>query len=88
MNELFPSHVVAEWLGYSVKITENRYLQVTEEHRAKALNFRKAKTSAENKGFPEIAGGFSEKSIKNQSSFESGKHELKPLHGGCFFGGG
>jgi hypothetical protein len=35
--ETFPSHVVAEWVGHSVAIANKHYLQVTEEHFAKAV---------------------------------------------------
>ena len=37
LNEQFPSHVVANWLGHSVKIATNHYLQVTDEHHQRAL---------------------------------------------------
>ena len=37
LNEEFPSHVVANWLGHSVKIATKHYLQVTEEHHQRAL---------------------------------------------------
>jgi Integrase len=40
LNEQFPSHVVANWLGHSVKIATKHYLQVTDEHLARALEFR------------------------------------------------
>ena len=40
LNEQFPSHVVANWLGHSVKIATKHYLQVTEEHHQRALEFR------------------------------------------------
>ena len=35
--ETFPSHVVAEWVGHSVTIANKHYLQVTEDHFAKAV---------------------------------------------------
>ena len=40
LNEQFPSHVVAKWLGHSVKIATNHYLQVTDEHHQRALAFK------------------------------------------------
>ena len=35
--ESFPAHVVAAWIGHSVAVAEKNYLQVTEEHFARAL---------------------------------------------------
>jgi integrase len=37
LEELFPSHVVNAWLGHSQRVAERHYLQVTEEHFAKAV---------------------------------------------------
>jgi len=43
LNEVFPAHVVASWIGHSVKIAKDHYLQVTKEHHQRALEYR-AKT--------------------------------------------
>ena len=40
LNDMFPAHVVASWLGHSVQIAAKHYLQVTEEHHQRALEFR------------------------------------------------
>ncbi len=37
LAETFPIHVVTKWLGNSPKIAIKHYLQVTEDHFAKAL---------------------------------------------------
>jgi len=36
LEEIFPSHVVCRWIGNTVKVAAKHYLQVTEEHFAKA----------------------------------------------------
>lgn len=36
LEEIFPSHVVCKWIGNTVKVASKHYLQVTEEHFAKA----------------------------------------------------
>jgi len=36
LEEVFPTHVVCAWLGNSPRIAHGHYLQVTEEHFAKA----------------------------------------------------
>jgi integrase len=36
LEELFPSHVVNAWLGHGQRVAERHYLQVTDEHFAKA----------------------------------------------------
>ena len=38
LQEVFPSHVVDEWLGHSTKTAETHYLQVTDEHWRAAAN--------------------------------------------------
>jgi len=38
LEEVFPTHVVCAWLGNSVAVAHKHYLQVTEEHFAKALH--------------------------------------------------
>ena len=35
--ESFPSHVVAGWVGHSVAVANKHYLQITEDHSAKAV---------------------------------------------------
>ena len=40
LNNEFPIHVVAKWLGHSVDIAVNNYLQMTGEHHKKALEYR------------------------------------------------
>ena len=35
--EQFPAHVVADWIGHSVSVAERNYLQVTDDHFAKAV---------------------------------------------------
>jgi hypothetical protein len=37
LEELFPSHVVCAWIGNSEKVARKHYLQVTDEHFAKAV---------------------------------------------------
>lgn len=37
LEELFPSHVVCKWIGNSEPVARKHYLQVTEEHFAKAV---------------------------------------------------
>ncbi len=37
LEERFPSHVVCAWLGNSVQVARKHYLQVTDEHFARAL---------------------------------------------------
>jgi integrase len=38
LSELFPSHVVCGWIGNSVAVAREHYLQVTDEHFARAVN--------------------------------------------------
>ena len=38
LEEKFPSHVVCTWMGNSEQVAREHYLQVTEEHFAKAIN--------------------------------------------------
>ena len=45
LEVLFPSYVVNKWLGHSQQVAERHYLQVTEEHFAKATG--KAQHSAQ-----------------------------------------
>ena len=40
LQESFPDHVVNKWLGHSGKVAEKHYLQVTDEHWGKAIEFR------------------------------------------------
>jgi len=35
---LFPSHVVCEWIGHTREVARKHYLQVTEDHFAKAIS--------------------------------------------------
>ena len=46
VDQRFPSHVVTKWLGNSVKVAEQFYLQVTDEHFQKALDQPEAKSEA------------------------------------------
>jgi len=38
LEELFPSHVVCSWIGNSERVAAKHYLQVTEDHFARAAN--------------------------------------------------
>ncbi len=38
LDEMFPSHVVNEWLGHSERVADEHYRQVTPEHWEKASN--------------------------------------------------
>ena len=38
LAELFPSHVVCEWIGHTREVARKHYLQVTEDHFAKAVS--------------------------------------------------
>ncbi len=51
LNEVFPAHVVAYWLGHSVKIASKHYLQTTDEHYRRALEFR---SGTENSGSHDV----------------------------------
>ena len=37
LEETFPSHIVCAWIGNSQRVAEKHYLQVTDEHYAKAV---------------------------------------------------
>jgi hypothetical protein len=47
LTDIFPAHVVAKWLGNSVKVANEHYLQVTDEHFALAAQKGGAKSGAE-----------------------------------------
>ena len=47
LTDIFPAHVVAKWLGNSVKVANDHYLQVTDEHFALAAQKSGAKSGAE-----------------------------------------
>jgi hypothetical protein len=47
LTDIFPAHVVAKWLGNSVKVANDHYLQVTDEHFALAAQKSGAKSGTE-----------------------------------------
>jgi len=46
LNDRFPSHVVAGWIGHSSRVAEQHYLQVTEEHLRLAVEEGEVKSEA------------------------------------------
>lgn len=46
LEEQFPSHVVCAWIGNSPAVAKRHYLQVTDEHFAKAANVERAQNVA------------------------------------------
>jgi len=37
LSEIFPSHVVCQWIGHTQEVAKKHYLQVTEDHFARAV---------------------------------------------------
>jgi hypothetical protein len=74
-------------LGHSPKTSLDHYQMITEDFGEKDQKASIWRATLENKGFPEIAEGFSEKKLKINPRFESGKQEVKPSYGGGIFWG-
>ena len=78
LTETFPAHVVAAWLGNTVQIATQHYLQVTEEHFQRAAKSGAARHHSGSQPFARYAGNIGKRRGELRSRGKCRANRLPP----------
>lgn len=74
LAEVFPSHIVCAWIGNSKAVADEYFLQVTEDHYARALEVQTPKAAHKRRITVEMGRNLKESAHEETPAFQGYSH--------------